>query len=153
MKASMTSNAGAVALKLRNVAQKVPANGRKVMHSSSKTIVKEAKINCPRDDAELEDSIHIEKEYGERGRLQIDIVAGGEVRGVDVDAYAALIHEDYESMRPGPNTILKRAAHPDHIVGGKFLTRAADAEEPKLQKAMIASVLETAKEEGLETEK
>jgi hypothetical protein len=142
MKAKMTMS-GDIELvaQLRYLAQKVPENARKVMHREANNIVKEARLNAPVDDAELEDAIHIEKGYESRGRLTIDVVVGGIVRGVDVDRYAMLIHENYESMTPGPGTIAKRAANPGRYVGGKFLERAVDDRMPKLEKAMIAGVL------------
>lgn len=132
--------------KLRNLAEKVPANARKVMHRQSAAIVDRAKLFAPVDDQELEDLIHAEKGYESRGRLKIDIVVGGTVRGVDVDRYALLIHENYESMKPGPNTEAKRAANPGVYVGGKFLERAVDESAPKLEKAMIRQIMEDMEE-------
>lgn len=125
----------------RYLADKVPENARKTFHRETDKIVKEAKLNTPVDDGELEDSIHKEVGYEQRGRLKIDIVAGGVVRGVNVDRYAVLIHENYESMKPGPNTLAKRAANPGRYVGGKFLERAVDDGNKKLQKAMVAGVM------------
>lgn len=127
----------AVILMLRNVAQKVPENARKVMHKQADAIVVLAKRMAPEDDGELTDAIHTEISKDERGRLQIDIVCGGIVRGVDVDRYAAEIHENYESMKPGEITILKQQIDPSIVVGGKFLDRAAEASRPRLMKAMI----------------
>lgn len=126
---------------LRNRAQKVPENARKVMHRESDNIVKLAQIMVPEDDGEAKDSIHVEKGYEGNGRLKIDIVAGGVVRGVNVDRYIMIIHENYEQFKPGPVTEAKRAANPGIYIGSKFIERAIDARMPKLQKAMIASVI------------
>jgi hypothetical protein len=112
------------------------------MHREAEKVLKLAKRMAPEDDAELMDAIHIEKGYEERGRLKIDIVVGGMVRGVDVDRYAALIHENYESMKPGPVTIIKRQIEVDVYVGGKFLERALNESAPKLQAALVTSVME-----------
>lgn len=142
MNTKMTiTGADELTAQLRYLAQKVPAGARKVMHRQSEIIVEEAKLNAPVDTHELEDSIRLDKGYEDRGRLKIDIVVGGMVRGVDVDQYAMLIHENYESMKPGPGTIAKRAANPGRYVGGKFLERAVDAQMPKLQKAMIVGIM------------
>lgn len=125
----------------RYLSFKVPDNARKVMHRQTDKVVEMAKMMAPEDDAELTDSIHKEVSYESRGRLKIDVVAGGVVRGVNVDRYVALIHENYESMQPGEITLLKRQIYPDVYVGGKFLDRAIEKSRPKLEAAMIGSVI------------
>ncbi len=127
---------------LRMAATKVPDNARKVMHREADKIVKLAKRMTPEDDAELMDAIHKEVSYETRGRLKIDIVVGGVVRGVNVDRYAAQIHENYESMKPGPVTILKRQIEADVYVGEKFLERAVSESAPKLRKALIDGIMD-----------
>lgn len=126
--------------RLRYTASKVKDNARKVMHREAEKIQKRAVLYAPVDDGELEQAIHIEKGYEDNGRLTIQIVAGGEVNGIDVDAYAALIHENYASMKPGLNTIAKRDANPGVYIGEKFLDRAAKDSEPALVKAEIEAV-------------
>jgi hypothetical protein len=131
-----------VKTQLRYAATKVPDNARKIMHRAADKIVQESKLNAPVDDGELEDSIHKEIGYEGRGRLKIDIVAGGVIRGVDVDRYAVIIHENYEGTLkkgPGKNTIAKMMANPGRIVGSKFIQRAVDKQRPKLMAAMIAA--------------
>jgi hypothetical protein len=141
MKAKMSmTGADTLMAQLRNAAVKVPENARKTMNRESVKIMELAKKMAPEDDAELTDSIHLEKMYESRGRLVINIVAGGTVRGVDVDRYAMLIHENYEGMVPGEITILKRQIYPDVYVGGKFIERAVEQSKPKLEKALIVSV-------------
>jgi len=103
-------------------------------------------LYAPVDDGQLERSIHLEKGYEDNGRLMIAVVAGGMVDGINVDAYAALIHENYESMKPGPNTIAKRDANPGVYVGGKFLDRAAKDSAEKLEKAIIKVVTDDLRE-------
>jgi hypothetical protein len=125
---------------LRYVADTVPKNARKSFHAAADHIVEESKLNAPHDDGELEDSIHQEVKYEARGRLQIDIVAGGIIRGVDVDQYAVIIHENYEGQLkhgPGKNTLAKMAANPGRYIGSKFIQRAIDAEKPRLDRAMV----------------
>ena len=119
---------------------RVKDNARKVMHRQSEAIKDRAVLYAPIDDGELEKSIHSEKSYEDNGRLTIAIVAGGIVDGVDVDKYAAEIHENYSSMKPGPGTIAKRLANPGVYIGEKFLARAAKDSEEKLTKAMIKSI-------------
>jgi len=133
---------------LRNIATKVPENGRKVMHRAADKIVERAQLFCPVDLGNLEESIHKEVKYEQRGRLAIDIVAGGLVGGVDVDAYASEIDENYESMRPGPGTIAKRDANPGVYVGEHFIDRAVEEQAPKLEAALIEVTAQTMAEEG-----
>jgi hypothetical protein len=138
-----TTGANELAAALFSKAKKVPDNARKVMHAQAKIIVREAKLNAPVDDRELEDSIAIKKSYEERGRLRIEIVAGGVVRGVDVSRYAMIIHENYEGQLkngPGKNTLAKMAANPGRWIGSKFLERARQAQQKKLMSALIHSV-------------
>lgn len=125
----------------RSLAKKVPDNARKVMHRETDKIVERARLFAPRDDGELEQAIHKVIGYEGRGRLKIDIEVGGIVNGVNVDRYAALIHENYESMTPGPGTVAKRAANPGVRIGSKFLTRAIKESMPKLNKALITSMI------------
>lgn len=132
-----------VMFKLRNLGTKVPENGRKVMHRAADRIVRQAKINAPRLEGNLEDSIRKVVSYGERGRLQIDIVMGGTINGVNVDEYALEMHENYEAYRPGPGTREKMAQNPGAIIGSKFIERAVDEEREKLMNAMIAGIRET----------
>ncbi len=127
-------------LLMKEMAGRVPKQARKILDRGADKIVKEAKLNTPVDDLELEDSIRKEKSYEDRGRMRVEIVVGGTVRDVNVDNYAMLIHENYESMNPGPETIAKRAANPGRDIGSKFLERAVDDMMPKIQKQMIAAI-------------
>jgi uncharacterized protein YdaL len=138
---------GAARASLRSFATRVPDGARKQMHKSADKIVAEAKLNAPVDVGNLERSIRILKDYqAGNGRLMIDIIAGAQEaisRGgtyMDVDQYAAIIHENYEQYTPGPRTLAKRAANPGRYIGSGFLTRAAADEEPKLQKQMIQTI-------------
>jgi hypothetical protein len=129
-----------VMLALRNLAKVVPDHARRTMHNVADKIVDLAKQQAPVDLHNLEDSIHKEVSYNDQRRLQIDIIAGGVVNGVDVGEYVTRIHEDYSSMNPGKGTIAKRAANPGVHVGEKFLERAYDFYERKLNKMMIEAV-------------
>jgi bacteriophage HK97-gp10 putative tail-component len=126
---------------MKQLAGRVPKQGRKIMDRGADKIVQEAQLNAPVDEHNLEDAIHKEKGYEDRGRLRVNLVVGGVVRGVDVDQYAMLIHENYESMNPGPGTLAKRAANPGRYVGGKFLERAVDEQMPKIQKQMADAIM------------
>lgn len=129
-----------VKVQLRYMEEKVADLARKQMHRSAERIVKEAQLNAPVDKHNLEKSIHIEKAYGTRGRLNIDVVAGGVVDGVDVDQYVLEMHEFYENYEPGPATLEKMRQNPDRTIGSHFLTRAAAKEEPRLNETMIAVI-------------
>lgn len=135
-------------LRLRNLAERVPETGRKTMHRGADKIVEEAQLNTPVDKHNLEKSIRKEISYsdtgsGSQGRLQIDIVVGGTVNGVDVDEYSVEVHERYEDFKGvGKGTQAKREANPSRYIGEKFLTRAFEAQRKKLMKAMIDAVEE-----------
>jgi hypothetical protein len=131
---------GAVIQYLNHAADKVADSARKSMHRSADRIVKRAQLFAPVDEHNLEESIRKQVTYETRGRLKIDVVAGGFINGVDVDEYAARIHEAYPEDRPGKGTQDKRDANPGVHIGGKFLERAAKEEEKKLTQAMIASI-------------
>jgi len=130
---------------LRNAADRVEDGARKQMHRSADKIVKEAQINAPEDTGALVASIHKEVDYerrdagGHGGRLKISVVAGGEVNGVNVNAYVARIHELYDEMGTGPRTKLKMEKYPGRV-GAHFLTRAADMVEKRLEEVMIEVV-------------
>jgi hypothetical protein len=126
---------------MKQLAGRVPQQGRKIMDRGADKIVKEAQLNAPVDKHNLEDAIHKEKSYEDRGRLRIEIVVGGEVRGVDVDRYAMLIHENYAGMKPGPGTLAKQSANPGRVIGEKFLERAVDDQMPKIQAQMSAAII------------
>jgi len=140
-----------VSLDLRHLGERVQENARKQMHRSAERIVKEAKINVPEDWGALKEAIHIEKSYGTRNRLQIDIVVGGDQLyesrhgWVDVQQYAWIIHEHYEQYEPGKRTKKKMAEYPGRV-GSKFLTRAAEDENKKLANKMVGVINEVVKE-------
>jgi hypothetical protein len=130
----------AVVTRLQNIADRVPANARKAMHRAAERIAKEAKRRAPVDEHNLEDSIQVETNYDYRGRLEIEITAGGMVDGVDVEDYAAVMHESDYNLGPGSQA--KQAANPDIQVGRKFLESAAADEEDRLGQYMIEAVTE-----------
>jgi len=125
---------------LRHTAEKVSDSARKTMHREADRIVEQARLYAPVDKHNLEESIRKDVHYGHRGRLQIDIVMGGIVNGVNVDTYAVEVHENYDDARPGPGTQAKRDANPGVHIGRKFLTRAMEERAPILQRAMISAV-------------
>lgn len=126
---------------LRYTAHRITDASRKQMHRSADHIVKEAQLNAPVDLHNLEESIRKEVSYGVRGRLQIDIVMGGTVNGVNVDEYAIQVHEHYDEDNPGPGTQAKREANPQRHVGGKFLERALDDNFNRINTEIVRVVL------------
>lgn len=138
-------------IRLKNISEKVAENARKVMNRGSDAIIRDAQINCPVDEDSLASTIRAEKgkeardSGGHGGRLTIVLTFGGvsPVTGRDTDSYAMIVHENYEGMLrygPGPNTLAKMQAYPDHTIGSHFLTRAADDQRPKLEANMIKAV-------------
>lgn len=153
-----TKGFGAVKTMLRNTARRVPDVARGQMKRSAKRTVDLAKIMAPEDEGNLSDSIRIEKTYGDRGRLQIDIVVGNrsvttvDGKVIDLNSYALLVHEAYETAvatkSPGPKTLQKMAENPSIKIGSGFLTRALEKEMDLLGPAMIEAIKEIIKEEG-----
>lgn len=127
-------------IKLRHTADRVADSARKTMHRGAANILKEAQLNAPVDEHNLEKSLRIERTTGIRGRLELTIVMGGFVGNVNVDRYAVEVHEHYSSMGVGPGTQAKRLANPGRYIGEKFLERAAKDGEAKLLAAMISTV-------------
>lgn len=128
---------GEVRSMLRSIGEKVPDIARGTFKRAAERIVKQAKINVPEETGALMDSIRIEKTYGDRGRLQIDIVAGGG----ELDQYALLVHEAYETAvayvkGPGKRTLEKMAEHPEAQIGSGFLRRAAEEEETRITRVL-----------------
>lgn len=138
-------NTSKVVLEMRSIGAKVVETARKTMHRAAARIEKRAKLFAPVDKHNLEEAIHIEQGYGTSGRLQMDVVASGEVNGVNVEEYAELVHENYDApgMMPGPGTLAKREANPGVYIGRKYLERAGSVEERILQPNMIAAVTKT----------
>lgn len=144
-----------VRLSLRNIAERVPDGARKQMHRSAEEILRVAKIQVPVDTYNLENAIKILASYGFRGRLQIEVgvePSGDEVnrdgKPINVNDYAAIIHENYEQYEPGERTERKRARYPGYYIGSGYLTRAAENEEPKLEKQMIQTIQRIIHEEN-----
>lgn len=148
---------GGVLSRLRNIGEKVADNARKTMHRSADRVVKEAKLNAPIEEGDLEESITKHVKYEDRGRLAIDITAGGENAIRNIDQYAAIIHENYEEIIRNPpqddygrelreRTRAKQAANPGRYVGGKFLERALEEERDKLAQKLIQSTTEIVRE-------
>jgi hypothetical protein len=128
-------------LQLSHAADRVKDGARKQLHRAGNAVEREARLNAPVDEHNLEQSIKKQIDYGFRGRLQIQVVMGGFVNGVNVDEYAVEIHENYESRSPGPGTIAKREANPGRYVGGKFLERALEENRDKIERGMFTAVM------------
>lgn len=148
---------GGVMNMLRNIADRVPETARGQMKRASERVVELAKLQAPEDEDNLVDSIRIEKSYGTRGRLQIDIVAGNQTvvndfgRTIDLNTYALMVHEAYETQvatnRPGENTRRKMTANPDIKIGSGFLRRALEKEQKGLERVMIRAIEKVIREE------
>lgn len=138
--------AGAVQISLSNIAQKVPAHAARTMQRAAARIVKTAKLMVPEDTGALMESIRIERGVQSDRRIFINVVAGNQIitlpngRTVDLNEYALIIHENYDSMSPGENTIKKQAANPNIEVGSGFMTRAAETEKPRLMTSLIKGI-------------
>jgi hypothetical protein len=145
-----------VIMMLQHIGKTVPDIARGQMKRSANRIVKRAKIMTPEDSTALMESIRIEKTYGERGRLQIEIMAGNArltlVRGkkIDLNTYATLVHEAYETTvapnGPGEGTKKKMNANPSVTIGSGFMSRATEEEKEPLDRALIAGIRKVIKE-------
>ncbi|NKX37870.1 hypothetical protein HGG70_08085 [Rhodobacteraceae bacterium R_SAG4] len=119
-------------------------------------MIEKARNYAPEDNAALVNSIRVEESKGARGRLELRLVVGGQGdvmvggRQVNLDQYAAIVHEAYENMLvygPGDRTLEKMAQFPGKV-GSGFLTRAAEEEAPSLDRALIEAVRSVIKSEG-----
>lgn len=165
MKASFKVNENSyarVVTGLKNIAQRVPEHAARTMRRAAARIVKNAQDYVPEDEGDLMRSIRAEERRGARNRLEIDITVGGQTvvkkngRVVNLDQYAAIVHENYEGMLwgeygdgPSDKTLEKMAANPGKV-GSKFLSRAASEEEETLQSKMIADITQVIKEENMD---
>lgn len=151
MKGSMSvSGTGHVQSMFRSIGERVPDAARGQMKRAADRVVKLAKLQTPEDTGDLANSIRIEKTYDNRRRLQIDIIAGNETvtkfsgQVVDLNEYAAMVHEAYETSiapnGPGPNTLAKMAANPGIKIGSGFLRRAFEKEDERLDAVMVSVV-------------
>lgn len=141
-----------VEVAFKNIAAKVPAHAARTMRRAAQRIVNLAQIYVPEDEALLRDSIRLEASKVNR-RLHIKVVVGGQQvinaagRVINLDQYAAIIHERYDEFKPGKRTQEKRLAHPGAHIGERFLTRAADDESAATERAMREAVTEIIKTE------
>ena len=141
--------ANEVKTELRHTAERVADKARGAMRRAAQRILTQARINAPRDKWNLEEAIQITRTVGERGRLQLDIDIVPTINGVNVQQYAIIMHENYDSIATSDDpearqgTKEKQRQYPNNLIGEKFLERAADAEEKTLTKNII-SVITTA---------
>lgn len=135
-------------LELRQLGLNAVDGASKQMRRAANNIVETAKEYVPEDSSALKNSIRVEADRsGINGRLQIDVVVGGQIvdrdngdvfmADVNLDQYALIIHENYEAYKPGPRTLAKMAGPNGSKVGSHFLSRAAEEEEEKLRKQMF----------------
>ncbi len=159
MKAGMrVTGVGHVQGMLRNIAKRVPDAARGQMKRSAARVVDLAQKLVPEDEGLLRDSIRIEKTYGGHGRLQIDIIAGNKSatkangRQINLDQYALLVHEAYETAvapnGPGKKTKAKMMANPTLKIGSGFLFRALQTESEAFERVMVQVVNKVIREEG-----
>ena len=152
MKASISiTGANEVISRLRYYADKVPENGRKVMNRRAEIILQNAKNYAPEDIGNLVNAIQLERSYGSRGRLQINIFVaarGGEL-GVnnelkpgDLERYAAFVHENYSGwvQNPSKKTKQKMAMYGADKVGTGFLRTAVDEQRENLEKGLVEAI-------------
>jgi len=137
------------ALQLRQFGNKAVDHAARQMRSLAEKVEKKAKDYVPEDSEELMKSIRtVTDRGGIRGRLRLEVVVGGRTvelhrsahadrLDVDLDQYAWIIHEDYESMKPGKKTIAKMERVGRDKVGSGFLRRAADEERKNLRKQLF----------------
>lgn len=137
-----------VRAELRHTQERVVDTARGAMRRAALRIRDEARINAPRDKWNLEEAIQIIRTIGDRGRLQLDIDIVPSVNGVNVAQYALIIHENYESIirEPNPDPLArqgtkdKQRQYPDHVIGEKFLQRAAEKEQSTLTKHLVSVI-------------
>lgn len=147
---------GRVTTMLRNLGPKVDSNAARAMRRAAVRIQERAQNYTPVDEGDLEASIRIVEKRGKRGRLEIDIVMGGDQhhvtkangQSVNLDSYALLVHEAYSTMKPGPNTIAKRTIYGEDKVGEKFMDRAFADDDGAAYHDVLEAVQEIINREG-----
>ncbi|CAO3459773.1 hypothetical protein [Azospirillum argentinense] len=135
---------------LRQVGERAVRSARERMKREGETVAELARQYAPVDHEgptrgsppgrELERSIRAEKVIETNRRLAIAISAGGTVGGVDVDAYAALMHEGLApygsgAYQPGPLTRAKGGK-----AGGKYLERAFTDRQDRIIDAVVQAI-------------
>jgi len=137
-----------VRLELRQIGERAVSHAARQMREISEKIAKRAKEYVSEDSEALKESIRaVEDRKGIRGRLQIDVIAGGKTADrdaehayqvdVDLDQYAWIIHENYEAMKPGKKTVAKMERVGRDKVGSGFIRRAAGDERENLRKQLF----------------
>ena len=144
-----------VVLSLRNISVRSSDHAARTMRSAAERIVKRARLYVPEDTEALKNSIRLQESRGARGRLQIDVIAGDQTvvnvkgRMIDLNQYAAIIHEQYSSLEPGQKTQIKRLQNPGVHIGEGFLTRAQEDVGKSLSREVIVGITNIIKTEGM----
>lgn len=97
---------------LRQLGLNAVDEANKQMRKAANNIVETAKKYVPKDSSALKNSIRVKADWGcINGRLQLGIVVGGQIvdrnnsrasmRGVNLDQYALIAHENYHVYKTG----------------------------------------------------
>jgi hypothetical protein len=100
---------------------------------------------APEEYGDLVGAIHVVENADTKSRFHVSIIAGGMSKaGVNVSRYAAIMHENYESILSDPETIERRdrkQRRTGQIVGSKFLERALEATDKTLANRLGRALL------------
>ncbi len=147
------SGIASVQASFRTIGKRIPLETREELVAAREDVIELAKLQTPVDKFNLEESIREGEELDGAGHLKLEVVAGGMVHGVNVDLYAAKVHEFYELIgKPGPGTREKMAANPGVQIGSGFLTRALETIREtmtgRMTKVVRKIIRQAAQEEG-----
>lgn len=135
---------------LRNIAERSSRGAREELEQGALDIKKLARLYVPEDTTALKQSILLGSEiHGFTKKVN-----GRNVYTVEVDMnmpdghnghqvvgdYADMVHEHYQIMKAGKNTVDKRAANPGVYIGEKFLERAMEDLNDDIKRKVEARV-------------
>lgn len=121
---------------LQNIRGRTTAALRAEMLKAAQDTAALAKDMAPEEYGDLQTSIDVKEQASASHRYHVSVIAGGTSKaGIDVSRYAAIMHENYESILSDPETIERKERkerRTGQIVGSKFLTRALDETDKTL---------------------
>jgi hypothetical protein len=133
---SKVTGVAGVILEMKRLGERTSRAALVQLRKEAKLIAEISQEQAPVLEGNLEMSHQVIETIGGARRVEIAIEVGGEVNGVDVNAYIDFIHEAVYQL--GPKS-LEKQGHVTRLVGRKFLERARDERQDK-----IAGAIETA---------
>lgn len=128
---------------LANASREARAEARNTAYDEAMTIKEIGEDQAPLDTGELEQAFDLRMNRLRSDRTLFNIEVGGFVDGVDVSAYAWVMHES--SYRLGPLSQIKQS-RVGRAVGPKYLERAFEEREGPMIQALLDALYRGAKQ-------